>query len=215
MRIKPRQVLIAFHVVLLVLIILPFLLWGEEFDALTLELMSGQRAAEVFVATSALLAMDIFIPVPSSAVSVSAGMLLGAPMAFVSCTIGLTAGCFLGYGFGYYFRRFHFNRWHDDPEFRKLSMQLSKYGYILLLFCRGIPVLAEMSLMVAGFHRYPFGKFLLITLVGNLTLAGLYTYLGDSVQNIGSVYLLIVVLLMVPALSYSIRLWWLNRVVAE
>jgi len=215
MRIKFRQALVVFHIVLLALIIVPFLLWGETFDALSRELLAGQRATEVFVATSALLALDVFIPIPSSAVSVSAGMLLGAPVAFAACVIGLTAGCLLGYGFGFYFRRVHFDRWHNDAEFRGLSEQLSKYGYILLLGCRGIPVLAEMSLMVAGFHRYPFGKFLMITMLGNSILAALYTYLGDSVQNVGSVYLMIATLLMIPAITYSVRLWWLNRTQVE
>ena len=63
---------------------------------------------EVFLATAFLLMADVFIPVPSSAVSVSAGMLLSTPFAFLACFLGLSAGALLGYGFGYYFRRMHF-----------------------------------------------------------------------------------------------------------
>lgn len=211
MRIKAGYTLIGLHILTLALIIVPFLLWGDQFDQLALEMLAGERAEEVFLTTAGLLSMDVFIPVPSSAVSVSAGMLLGGPGAFFACLLGLTVGCLIGYGFGYYFRRYHFNRWYGDDEFRSLSQQLSRYGYLLLLVCRGIPILAELSLMVAGFHRYPFRQFLLVTLIGNVMLAGIYSYLGDSVHSLESVYLLFATFLIIPALTYSARIWWLSR----
>ena len=121
MPIKPGQALLAFHICVLLLVVLPFVFWGDFFDALALEILSGKRSAELFAAISLVLAADLLIPVPSSAVSVSAGMLLGAPLGFLACLLGLTIGCIAGYGAGFYFRRYYFGRWHDDDEFRILS----------------------------------------------------------------------------------------------
>lgn len=207
----PVRAIIAVYAAVLGLIILPFLLYEGLFEWLVTELLSGTRAVEIFLATVFLLAADVFAPVPSSAVSISAGMFLGGPLAFGASLIGLSLGCFLGYGFGYYFRRVHFDRWYTDSEFRHLSSELSRYGYPVLLICRGIPILAEMSVMVAGFHRYPFKKFVLITFSGNCVLALLYSYMGGSAANLVSVYLLIAMFLLIPFLTYSFRLLWLSK----
>ncbi len=211
MKIKWRSALVILHAVMLALIIVPFLLFENLFDTMATELLSGQRAGEIFLATSVLLAADVFVPVPSSAVSVSAGMLLGMPMAFLACFLGLSAGALLGYGFGFYFRRWHFERWYRDDEFRQLSRQLSQYGFVVLLICRGVPILAELSVMVAGFHRYAFSKFLAVMTLGNLVLAFIYAVIGEQVTNATSVYLLAAVFLSIPVATYSLRLWWLHR----
>jgi 3-dehydroquinate synthase len=150
--------------------------------------------------------------VPSSAVSVSAGMLLSTPFAFLACFLGLSAGALLGYGFGYYFRRMHFERWYKDDEFRTLSVHLSRYGLVVLLICRGIPILAELSVMVAGFHRYSFRKFLGIVTLGNLLLAFLYSVIGDQVADVTSAYVLAAVFLSIPMITYAARLLWLRGI---
>ena len=74
--------LTAIYFLLMAVVVLPFVFFGESFDALAKELMSGRRVEEIFLVSMTLLALDIFIPVPSSAMSVSAGMFLGMPMAF-------------------------------------------------------------------------------------------------------------------------------------
>ncbi len=212
MGLKPGQMLFFVHVIILMIVVVPVFFFRELLDQLAVELMSGQHATEIALMTVGLLTADIFVPIPSSAVSVSAGMYLGVPLGFAACFVGLTIGCWLGYGFGYYFRRLHFDRFYSDYEFQSLSKQLSRYGYIVLLACRGIPLLAEMSVMVAGFHRYPLLNFTLVTSLGNAILAGLFSYVGDSATNVASVYLLIATFLLIPAVTYSIRLWWLQRI---
>lgn len=211
MKINFTTALIVLHVLMLAVIVVPFLLYEELFDRLAEELLSGERNLEIFLGTAFLLAADVFVPIPSSAVSVSAGMLLTTPEAFLACFIGLSGSALLGYGFGYYFRRMHFERWYQDDEFRNLSMQLSRYGFLVLLICRGIPILAELSVMVAGFHRYPFRKFLGVVTLGNVLLAFLYAVIGDQVSDVTSAYVLGAVFLSIPMITYSARLWWLRR----
>lgn len=212
LKVKFSYALVVLHLLMLALIVLPFVFYEDLFDRLATELLSGQRSLEVFLATAFLLMADVFIPVPSSAVSVSPGMLLATPLAFLACFLGLSAGALLGYGFGYYFRRMHFERWYRDDEFRTLSMHLSRYGLFVLLICRGIPILAELSVMVAGFHRYPFRKFIGIVSLGNLVLAFLYSVIGDRVADVTSVYVLAAVFLSYPMITYTARLLWLRRV---
>ena len=211
--IKPGKKLVIVHLIMLALIAGPFLLFGDWFDQFAIELIDGQRQTEMFLATAGLLAADVFMPVPSSAISVSAGMLLGLPLAFLATLLGLTVGCYTGYAFGYYFRRVHFDRWNEDEEFRKLSAEFSRHGYLVLLLCRSVPLLAEMSVVVAGFHRYPLLKFSFVTLAANVLLAGLYAFLGDNAIQLSSVYLVVILLFIVPLVTFGLRLFWVRRLV--
>ena len=82
----------------------------------------------------------------------------------------------------------------------------------MLLICRGIPILAELSVMVAGFHRYSFRKFLGIVTLGNLLLAFLYSVIGDQVADVTSAYVLAAVFLSIPMITYAARLLWLRGI---
>ena len=53
-------------------------------------------------AIGALLALDVFLPVPSSIVSTGAGVLLGFWTGAAVIWIGMTLGCVIGYVFGAY-----------------------------------------------------------------------------------------------------------------
>ncbi len=212
MKLKPGQAMVLIHLLLLGMLVMPFLLYEDLFNRFAEVLLSGQHALLVFLATVALLTADVLIPVPSSAISVSAGMLLSLPAAFLACFLGLSGSAFVGYGFGYFFRRLYFERWYTDDEFRQLSTQLSRHGAPVLLLCRGIPILAEMSVMVAGFHRYPFARFSAVVTLGNLVLAVIYSFLGTSIEQSTSIYLFAAAFLAVPFITFSLRLWWLRRV---
>ena len=205
------QKLLLIYAVMLAVVVVPFVFFGDWFDTVAAQLLSGERKFEMFLVTSGLLAADVFIPVPSSAVSVSAGMLLGLPLAFLATLLGLTLGCYIGYGFGFYFRKVHFDRWNEDSEFRKLSAEFSRHGYIVLLTCRSIPLLSEMSVIVAGFHRYPLAKFTVVTFAANSVLAGLYAFLGDNAMGLNSVYLVVAIMFCIPFFTYSARLLWVSR----
>lgn len=212
MKVKASQILILIHILFLAAVVGPFLVFGELSEDLTIELMSGERSLEIFLVTAGLLAADVFVPIPSSVISVSAALLLGPIMSFWACLLGLTGSCFIGYGFGFYFRKVHFDRWYTDGEFRHLSSELSRFGYVVLLMCRGIPLLAEMSVIVAGFHRYSLRKFTLVTLAGNTILAAIYSLIGNSVTNYTPIYLIVAAFLIIPLVAYLLRLWWLKRI---
>jgi len=83
------------------LIIIPFILFEKQFEALGTWLAeghaSGGLAASIIVA---LLALDVFLPVPSSIVSTGAGVLLGFWRGVAVIWIGMTIGCVIGYAFG-------------------------------------------------------------------------------------------------------------------
>ena len=82
-------------------IIVPFLLFEKQFEALGAWLASGHASGWTSASIIAgLLALDVFLPVPSSIVSTGAGVLLGFWRGSAVIWIGMVLGCAIGYAFG-------------------------------------------------------------------------------------------------------------------
>ena len=87
--------------VMFALIIIPFLIFEKQFEALGAWLAEGHASGWVSAATiGGLLALDVFLPVPSSIVSTGAGVLLGFWRGAAVIWVGMTIGCAIGYAFG-------------------------------------------------------------------------------------------------------------------
>ena len=168
---------IAFGV-LLALIVVPFLVWGDALEAWTREALDGRGGFAVALLGSALLTLDVVLPVPSSAI----GMLLGASLGFaggtLAGTVGLTLGCVLGYGIGGW-SRVRGGAWGVETDGRAATA-LRRHGLLALVVLRPVPVLAEASIVVAGALGLPFLRVLLATAAANLAVSAAYAAIGAS-----------------------------------
>src|SRR3954470_23698985 len=83
------------------LIIIPFLIFEKQFEALGTWLAEGHASGWSSATTiAALLALDVFLPVPSSIVSTGAGVLLGFWRGAAIIWVGVALGWAIGYAFG-------------------------------------------------------------------------------------------------------------------
>ena len=205
-----RRLVYVVHLIFLMVIIVPFLLWGEQTQQFMVDIVNGEHPIEVATMIVAALTLDVFLPVPSSVVGNAGGVVLGWNLGLLSCFTGLTLGSWLGYCVGSLFRKTLFHRYFSDMEFRNLSFDLSNYGFLMLIACRGVPVLAEMSALAAGFHRFSFGQYVVATGLANIFLAGLHTALGVLAGGSESLYLFGMAFMFVPILGYGARLLWLR-----
>ncbi len=161
------------------LILIPFALWEEPINAWSAELLgpaAGRATLAVLIVL--LLASDVVLPIPSSFVSAGAVSLLGASAGGLTIAFGMTVAAWLGYFLG---------RWGGEPlasrmagksELERASRLMHRYGNWVLLVCRGVPVLAEASTLLAGATRVDRGRFLLVTTLGNIGLACAYAVIG-------------------------------------
>jgi len=208
---RQKRLILYIHLAFFVMVIVPFLLWEAEIYTIAAEYLSGDHELELMAIVAGLLMLDVFLPVPSSLVGTSAGIILGWELGFLSCFVGLTLGSLVGYAVGYLFRKTFFHRYFSDDEFRNLSFNLSQYGFLTLIACRGVPVLAEMSVLIAGFHRFGFGRFLLATTIANFFVAGIHTYLGVTAAESESIYFIAIAFLFVPVFGYPLRFLWRRK----
>jgi uncharacterized membrane protein YdjX (TVP38/TMEM64 family) len=125
-----------------------------------------------------LLAADVVLPVPSSFVSAGAVALLGALQGGCAVALGMTLAACLGYAIGRLGGEPIARRIAGATELERARALMRRHGSWVLLACRGVPVLAEASTLLAGATRVTPWGFFLVTSLGNLGLASAYAVIG-------------------------------------
>jgi uncharacterized membrane protein YdjX (TVP38/TMEM64 family) len=171
-------------IAILAIPIVPFLLFGERVEAALIAWRSDPPAAWiVLVAVVALLATDIFLPIPSSLVSTLAGWHLGAVGGAFASWLGLSLGAVIGYVLA---------RWWGQPlvawltrpaDLARTNRLAERFGPLLLVLGRGVPVLAEATVLLCGMHGLSWRRFLPPVLLSNLGLAIAYAAFGEIAQR--------------------------------
>jgi uncharacterized membrane protein YdjX (TVP38/TMEM64 family) len=164
---RRKQVLLWMGI--LALILIPFFLWDESIQAWTERFLARREArAMVAAALGGLLVADVLLPVPSSLVIAAGAVTLGFGVGTVVSWMGLSAGCLVGYALG----RSSGERLLGVEEIDRMRARHIWLGSGMVFFLRGVPVLAEASVIYAGIIRMPLGRFFVLTCVANLLVAG-------------------------------------------
>ncbi|MCU1328497.1 MAG: hypothetical protein JWN34_3867 [Bryobacterales bacterium] len=166
---------------LMALIIVPFLIWGDQFTQFTESRLAAPPSTLVAVALCiALLAADVVLPIPSSFVSTAAGYLLGFWGGLLASTAGLTLGCAIGYWMGARLGEPVANKMINPSDFVVISGRLKSKPFVWLVLMRPVPVLAEASCIIAGIVRVPIAGYTLWTLVANMAVSVIYAAAGSK-----------------------------------
>lgn len=198
----------ALALVTLAVVIVPWLLWGEAVAAWFEEWAgSGPARSVVALTVFGLLALDIFLPVPSSFVAAYAGVALGAGVGALASAAGLVVSCVLGYAVAADWGRRGARRWVGREGFEQVERVARRYGDSVVLLLRPVPVLAEASVFFAGMTRVPFGRFLLLSTLANALIATVYAWSGALSASSGRYELVVVVACALP----FVGIVWVRR----
>jgi uncharacterized membrane protein YdjX (TVP38/TMEM64 family) len=196
-------------IVILAIPIVPFLLFGEQVEA-GLEHWRDHPPAWPVVAGAvvALLATDVFLPIPSSLVSTLAGGQLGVVGGTLASWAGMSLGAMIGFalarGFGP-----PLVRWMTRPEDLGRSAELfERYGPAILILGRGVPVLAEATVLSLGMHGLPWRRFLPPVLLSNFGLALAYSAFGELAERYQLLPLALGVAVALPVLMVALFRAW-------
>jgi uncharacterized membrane protein YdjX (TVP38/TMEM64 family) len=186
---------------LLAAILVPFFLWEDRIGAATAAFLQAPHSRWLLaVSLAGLLAADLVLPVPSSLVNVAAGSLLGLWGGTAVSWTGLMVSTVVGYFIGQSASGTALRRLVGSHEERVARAQTS-YGQWGLMVCRGVPVLAEASVVLAGFNRMPLRPFLLVCSLSNLGIAVTYSAVGAFAMDTSSFLLACASAVGVPALG--------------
>lgn len=192
------------------LVIIPFILFEKQFEALGTWLAEGHASGWASASIiAALLALDVFLPVPSSIVSTGAGVLLGFWRGAAVIWIGMTIGCVIGYVFGAKAAGAA-RRLVGADGLARANQIMERHGNWALVVSRPIPVLAESSVVFAGIVRSPIRPFVWMTTLSNLGIALAYAAVGAFSMEMQSFLLTFVAALALPGAAMLIGKKWLT-----
>jgi uncharacterized membrane protein YdjX (TVP38/TMEM64 family) len=164
--------------------IVPFLFFGAALEE-RLQAWRSDPPSQFVVGLAAvgLLASDIFLPVPSSLICTLAGWQLGTLWGTLTCWTGMNLGAIAGFALAKRWGR-PFAAWFSSPEqLEKTARIAARFGPVLLALVRGVPVLAEASVLWMGLHGLSWRAYLPPVLLSNLALALAFCLLGDVAET--------------------------------
>jgi membrane protein DedA with SNARE-associated domain len=171
--------------VVLAVPIVPFLIFGQAGVERAIENWRQNPPPPLFVAAAviSLLATDIFLPIPSSLVSTLAGWQLGALAGTAASWAGMTLGAALGFALAQWFGQ-PAVAWLTRPgDLARTRLLAERFGPALLVLGRGVPVLAEATVLLLGMHGMSWRQFLPPVLLANLGLALAYSVFGQVAER--------------------------------
>ena len=165
---------------LLLIPIVPFVLWGSNLSNWVQQRLehAGTPATAASLVVL-LLATDIALPIPSSMVATWAGARLGWLWGTAAAFCGMSAGAVGGFLVARWIGAPLVARWIRPTDQQRWENTTERWGPVFLIAARGLPVLAEASVLLAGVKKLAWRRFLPAVLLSNLALAGGYAVLGD------------------------------------
>ena len=166
--------------IVLALPIVPAVVWGEMFGQGIADWQTGPPPAIPFaLATAAILASDLFLPIPSSPLMTLAGAQLGWLAATLVCWLGMTIGATLAFAMARRWGPKLVARFVSSEELERLRTATGSHVGWMLLATRPLPVLAEAGVLLAGLVGVSWRRFLPTIAIGNLCIATCYCALGQ------------------------------------
>lgn len=199
---------------LAVLLLLPFLAFGETFTAW----FTGTAAIEWLrrwgafgsLAVVALLISDLVLPVPATGVMSAAGYLYGTLAGGAMSALGSFLSGLLAYGLCRRWGRPFAERLAGPADLARGERLFAHQGPWLVALSRCLPLLPEVTSCLAGVTRMPFTRFALALACGSLPMGFIYASIGAAGQeNPGFALGLSIA---VPAILYTgVQLWLRKR----
>lgn len=129
-----------------------------------------------------LLALDVYLPVPSALVLMSAGHSFGLWSGIALCCFGATLAGLVGWFTGRLSTSLL--RSHVSPsEQQHFAALLDRFGLGLIVLTRPVPLIAEVVLIVAGAAGMKLRGVLVATLIGSLVPAIVFCWAGERVWD--------------------------------
>lgn len=157
-----------------------------------------------------LLAVDIFIPVPSSIVMVLSGAAFGVWWGALLAFVGSIGGEWLGFELARRYGAGLSSRFIGDAaEVRRLNHILVTHGAAAVVVTRALPVVMETMSLVAGVSTMPRLTFLVASAIGTAPIVVIYAYAGARSRETGSLVPALVILVAVAAAGW---VWYRAKV---
>ena len=194
-----------------VVLIFPLVLlavWGETFSAVAQRWQADPPAKWILAAAvTAILASDLFLPVPSGPISTLAGSQLGFWLGTAVSTLGMTVGAVVAFALAKAWGRPLAARYASDKRLAELETACTQQGVWMLFLSRPLPILAEACALLVGALQMSWKQFLPTIVLSNLLVAATYSALGQQAADYGWLPIALCASVALPLLAT----WWYRR----
>ncbi len=159
-----------------------------------------------------LLAVDLFLPVPSSLVMILSGAAFGVWWGAALSLLGSIGGEWLGFELVRHYGRPLSRRMVTDDEIRALDRLFARHGAAAIAVTRALPVVMETMSVVAGMSRMSRASFLVSSLLGTVPIVVIYAYAGAVSRETGSLVPAVIILIAVAGAGW---IWYRSRIAGE
>jgi uncharacterized membrane protein YdjX (TVP38/TMEM64 family) len=176
--------MVALFVLLALLLGLPFLFWGEGFEAA----WGGSAAIGwlreqgpyAWMAAIGLLVADLFLPLPASGIMAALGVLYGALIGGLIAALGSFLSGSLGYALCRLLGRRAARRLLGERDLERGARLFTAYGGWLVAASRALPLLPEVVACAAGLLRMPAPRFFAALACGAVPVGMGFAWLGSA-----------------------------------
>lgn len=173
---------------LALLVVVPFLIWGDEFE----KSMTFERTVEALRSTGSwawavgigLLVADLFLPVLGTVVMSALGLVYGWFLGGIVASAGSVGAGLLAYGLSRKIGR-PAARWLAGEKGLAEGERLfqGETGGWVVAMSRWMPVLPEVVACLAGISKMPFSKFLAALCAGSVPMGFVFAWIGHTGQE--------------------------------
>lgn len=149
-----------------------------------------------------LLAIDLFLPIPSSIIMVLSGVVLGTFWGAIASFIGAILSAIIGFGLCRRLGQKAFDRFIGTEDTENIKKWFNDYGLLAIIISRPVPMLTEILSCLAGLSHIKFLPFIIASTLGTLPICFIYSYAGSSGKDATTFAVLIA--LVIPALGWII-----------
>lgn len=172
--------LIWLFIGLALVFLIPFFLWGDRLDV-TSEAAAAwlrQYGSWAWLVGLLLLAGDLFLPIPATAVLAALGFLYGPWVGGLIGTAGSVISGLMGYGLCRGLGRGTAVRLVGERDLERGTRLFGKFGAWLVVLSRWLPLFPEVVSCAAGLIRMRWATFLLSLVCGSIPMSFTYAYVG-------------------------------------
>ncbi len=193
--------------------VVPFLLGGEFLESAIGKWIQNDFSLSFRLAvTTLLLAADIFLPVPSSAVITYAGATSGLFLATVFAWFGLTLGGASGYELSRIWGSKLIDRLSETDDREQMRELVARYGSLAVILTRPLPILGETAVLIVGSLRMHRVAFYLALSLSNLAISLVYASFGNWFSDPAQLPWVLAASLLAPLLlTVATRFYYLRK----
>lgn len=207
---RTLTIIVAFAVFVVLTKLLVEDVLGWRLDELAMSWLEhagvGSAAAVV-----ALLAADVLLPVPSSAIMVLSGAAFGVWWGAALALVGSVLGEWLGFEVVRRYGRRAALRFTTPRELDAMQQFFSRHGALAIVVTRAMPVVMETMSLVAGLSAMRRRVFLLASVAGTAPIVVVYAYAGAMSREVGNLLPAAVILIAVGAAGWLYYRARINR----